>query len=261
MLLERFHAKGRQAEIPTTRDDPAIGRWGSVDPLNQDHSPYIYCANNPATSIDPTGLAWFYYHAAGDSTAGYHWHDGDEITIVDQDGNKGTLKGKTGFFAYNSRGVYNYFGNSKDEKYFAWQDDLGFYSYYRVGMGDGAEIYQVQTLDNLKNIWKYVVTGITANVFGKFFALRGGGVTTTAHGVERIAGEGATRGGVLNQVEIATTNSIGRTLTQADGAIVKVQEIGGRYNITVTGERGLITTFKNLSQKSLEKLARNYGWK
>jgi len=33
VLLERSLAKGRQAEIPTTRDDPAIGRWGSVDPL------------------------------------------------------------------------------------------------------------------------------------------------------------------------------------------------------------------------------------
>jgi len=32
VLLERSHAKGRQAEIPTTRDEPNIGRILSVDP-------------------------------------------------------------------------------------------------------------------------------------------------------------------------------------------------------------------------------------
>jgi len=57
------------------------------------------------------------------------------------------------------------------------------------------------------------------------------------------------------------TNQYGQSLTQSDGAVVKVLKINDRFNVTVTGEKGLITTFKNISQKSLERLSKNYGWK
>jgi hypothetical protein len=51
-------------------------------------------------------------------------------------------------------------------------------------------------------------------------------------------------------------------MIQADGAIVKIHEItAGRFNVVVEGEKGIITTFKNLSQKSIDRLAKNYGWK
>ena len=54
----------------------------------------------------------------------------------------------------------------------------------------------------------------------------------------------------------------GRVMTQADGATVRIlQNEAGRFNVVVEGERGIITTFENLSQKSLDRLARNYGWK
>ena len=60
--MERSYAKGRQAEIPTTRDDPAIGRWGSVDPLffkYPAYSPYNYVLNNPVKFNDPDGkIVW-----------------------------------------------------------------------------------------------------------------------------------------------------------------------------------------------------------
>ena len=85
-------------------------------------------------------------------------------------------------------------------------------------------------------------------------------IETTNHGAERIAGQNATRGGVLSTSEIMQTNSFGKNLTQVDGAIVKVYEIGGRFNVTVTGDRGLITTFKNLSHDSLNRLSKRYGW-
>ena len=62
VLLEQSHGKGRQAEIPTTRDDPAIGRWGSVDPMGPtfpDQTAYQYVHNNPPNRYDPDGNADF----------------------------------------------------------------------------------------------------------------------------------------------------------------------------------------------------------
>ena len=36
--------------------DAQLGRFHSVDPLNQYHSPYNYVGNNPINMIDPTGM-------------------------------------------------------------------------------------------------------------------------------------------------------------------------------------------------------------
>ncbi|MGH3496011.1 MAG: DNRLRE domain-containing protein [Nocardioidaceae bacterium] len=84
---------------------------------------------------------------------------------------------------------------------------------------------------------------------------------TTAHGAERVAGAGATRGGVLSSDQIIEVRGSGAVWSQADGATVRVlQNEAGRFNVVVDGDRGLITTFSNLSQKSFDRLANNYGW-
>jgi hypothetical protein len=89
----------------------------------------------------------------------------------------------------------------------------------------------------------------------------GGVRQTTVHGTERIAGAGATRGGVLNTAEIAVVRGGGTPYAQSDGAIARVlQQADGRFSVVVDGNRGLITTFQNLSQNSLDRLAKNYGW-
>lgn len=88
------------------------------------------------------------------------------------------------------------------------------------------------------------------------------GVQTTLHGAERIAGASATRGGVLTQEGIVATKSLGRAITQADGATVYLHEVSsGRFNAVVEGSKGIITTMENWSQKSILRISKNYGWK
>lgn len=84
---------------------------------------------------------------------------------------------------------------------------------------------------------------------------------TTTHGAERIAGATATRGGVLDVRRILLVRGSGQLLTQADGASVRIlkNEVG-RFDVVIDGDRGLITTFSNLSEKSLDRLAARYGW-
>lgn len=90
----------------------------------------------------------------------------------------------------------------------------------------------------------------------------GSGLHTTLHGAERVAGPAATRGGVLSASEVLQVQGQGRGLVQSDGAAVHVLQTGnGRFSVVVEGERGIVTTFKNLSQKSLDKLGKNYGWR
>lgn len=82
-------------------------------------------------------------------------------------------------------------------------------------------------------------------------------VGATDHGAMRMADPSRLGAeGVRDAIANAT-----RTFTQKDGAQVFAQEIGGRFNVVVQGDRGVVTTFKNLSEKSLERLGKNYGWK
>lgn len=65
---------------------------------------------------------------------------------------------------------------------------------------------------------------------------------------------------MLAEDEILLVRDAGQLLTQADGAAVRVlQNEAGRFNVVVDGERGLTTSFSNLSQKSLERLGTRYG--
>jgi len=56
---------------------------------------------------------------------------------------------------------------------------------------------------------------------------------------------------------------LGKRMTQSDGATVFVRSHlwGGRYDILVQNSAGkVITTFNNLSEKSLIRLATRYGY-
>lgn len=119
-----------------------------------------------------------------------------------------------------------------------------------------------QSRDAAENQPGFVVaTGVAAKSVDEVAAAGSKVGPTTAHGAERIAGAGATRGGVLSEDQILLVRGYGQPLTQGDGAAVRVlQNEAGRFDVVVDGSRGLITSFSNLSQKSLERLATRYGW-
>jgi RHS repeat-associated protein len=86
--------------------------------------------------------------------------------------------------------------------------------------------------------------------------IRGGasGVKATMHGAERLLERGFT------EAEITAIKN-GRIMTQADGAKVFINEVSpGKFNYIVEGENGIITGIKNIDQKALNNLAKNYGW-
>ena len=83
------------------------------------------------------------------------------------------------------------------------------------------------------------------------------------HGAERIAGNAATRGGVLKAREIIKTRLFRQHVYKAkkNGAIVSVfKNKNDTYNIVVDGEKGLVTTFKGISQQSFLRLSKNYDF-
>lgn len=72
----------------------------------------------------------------------------------------------------------------------------------------------------------------------------------------------ATRGGVLSIKEIETTKKNGKIISQSDGATVFLHEINPRrFNAVIQNSNGkIITTMSNWSQKSINRIAKNYGW-
>ena len=65
------------------------------------------------------------------------------------------------------------------------------------------------------------------------------------------------------RVAVRLTAPTGKVMTQADGATVFVTDLGsGKFNVVIQNKAGqVITTFQNISQKNLDRLLRNYGWK
>jgi RHS repeat-associated protein len=80
---------------------------------------------------------------------------------------------------------------------------------------------------------------------------------STAHGAERAADP--SRLSTTEQAEVMANYS--RKMAQADGATVYIQDLGnGKFNVVVSGQRGPITNLKEIDQRALDNLARNYGW-
>jgi len=81
------------------------------------------------------------------------------------------------------------------------------------------------------------------------------GSSATEHGAQRLRERG------FSDAERRATMRSNNVRRQADGARVHINETSpGRFNVIVTGERGVITAFRNIRQSALDRLARNYGW-
>ncbi len=61
--------------------DPQLGRWQQVDPADEFHSPYVYCANSPIIFIDPDGENIAYWveerGAGGQGHAQLYYQNGE----------------------------------------------------------------------------------------------------------------------------------------------------------------------------------------
>jgi RHS repeat-associated protein len=245
-------------------------------------SPYNYCSNNPVMRIDPTGMTDF--EVNGERKTIDDGRNNVTIKATERQYNKAQKR-----FADGERSYEKYLNKlSKSNEYTTV--DIGYVTNeenYIIGIevtitNHNSESSSIDWDEVVQNADDFFVVAAMADAqlpfgdalgvlwkgatrIGRF--LFGGakgvkGVQTTLHGAERVAGVAATRGGVLSVEGINATKTLGRVFTQADGATVFLHEVTpGRFNAVVQGNKGIITTMENWSQKSINRIAKNYEWK
>ena len=261
--------------------DAALGRFETVDPSAENYfntSLYAYCGNNPISRIDPTGADWY-----EDKQGNLRWQEGSEAL-------KGyTNIGSSASIALGNDNYLNFYQNggilaNRAVNAFDLIASSGKLQNQFLGKTSPLSEDSKSALFNSLNSRSIdaiarpigeAAFGFGAGEFGGMLlgkaigwavgkvAGRGtqNAIQSTAHGVQRIAGTTATRGGVLSVNEVRVTKSVGKAFTQADGATVYLHEITpGRFNAVVEGRKGIITTMGNWSQKSINRIAKNYGW-
>ena len=78
----------------------------------------------------------------------------------------------------------------------------------------------------------------------------------TKHGAERLIERGFTSKDIS---DLKLNPDIIKT--QVGGAQVFIKRINGKDNVIVEGNNGIITSLKNISGKSINRLSDNYGWR
>jgi len=211
--------------------DPSTGRFltpdtlmGQLDdPLSQNL--YLYCGNNPVVYVDPSGHVKICTANSGDEynyTWGELWRDLKSIFSV----NSGwSAKGDAllNMVSFDDAVVITSFGS-------------GFIRGKGNPAHNAAQYQKLKEQLALKEIQSVV--------------------NTTKHGAKRLIERGFTP---KNISDLKLRPDIIKT--QADGAQVFIKQVNGKYNVIVEGYNGVITSLKNISEKSLNRLSNNYGWR
>jgi RHS repeat-associated protein len=260
--------------------DPTLGRFHSIDPLAEKYpnvSPYAYCNNNPISNIDPDGRDWYRHNESGN----YRWQEGDEelegytnvgTQVSIQLGEDSWLNAyqNAGFVSSEAMNAFDVIASStKLQNQFLGKDSP-------LSEQSKSDLFNGLVNREMSNIGQSIGQALVTfaagelggAVLGKALSWGIGKMAfkeatqLTAHGATRVAGTNATRGGVLSMSEINATKVAGQVLRQADGAKVYIHETTtGRYNVVVENNAGeVITTMKNWSQNSINRISKNYGW-
>ncbi len=262
---------------------PAIVRTTTIDPHAENYystSPYAWCANNPVLNIDPDGKDW--YQAENGNAI---WRRSSDKEYTDENGTVYKNIGTEYMYVTGNGGILFQQKTNEDGEMYLTSTKFEMESESLSNEKQGVLAMQNSnwSRDAAKTFWKnptmtnwikycikevlsqytnpYLVVGGASIGVSGLSSLSSSGVSTTAHGAERIAGKNATRGGVLSMPEITTTKTLGRYFRQADGATVYLHEVSpGKYNVVVEGNKGIITTMKTWSQKSIDRIGKNHGW-
>ena len=83
-------------------------------------------------------------------------------------------------------------------------------------------------------------------------------IDTTKHGIERLIERGFTPADVQEVMRFPSFMKV-----QRDGALVYIKQIQSNFNVIVFNQKTkkVATAIKNIDQKSLDDLGKNYGWK
>ena len=233
------------------------GRWLAQDPkaenfINSSH--YCFCGNNPINRIDFNGEDWY-----EDEDGNVIWRDSRDKEYIDENDvlwkNVGESRVETvGNITISFSQQENEDG-SLSLYTFGTIEKNGIIRMYDPETGNVGSIVGEKGIKNDNSLFDLLFLGKGAsNIFNLIFE-------TTVHGATRVAGVSATRGGVLSKFEVIVARIGGTRMTQADGAFVYIyQKASGKFNVAVFGRNGFVTSFRNISQKSLDRLSKNYGW-
>ena len=238
---------------------PGIGRFISEDSYwGKDNDPlslnlYTYCENEPINRIDPSGHDWL--DKVIDSILNFFGISSD-LDETATGPHSDMYKISTAF----------YWGIQTDITFFCMNYTQAFFDTIEWAAQQDAITTAISPVkQNLNSLSKGAVKTEIASSAAQYQRLKQSLATeeiqsvikTTEHGAERLM----TRG--FSPSEISDLKlSPSKIMTQTDGASVYLRDVGaGKFNVIVESENGVVTALKNISQNSLDRLSKNYGWK